>query len=193
MSKYILLFSFVFCSLLSPAQTRFLQVEANHSTIGFRIPIAGFSVVTGKFGDYSIDLDWNDEDYSAMTITADIKVASINTGIPDRDEHLQSADFFDAIQFPSITFKSDSIKRIDFSNFEAHGICSMHGVEKRIVLPFKIIKIDGNTIGFQSRYNLNRLDYGIGAEFKHTAMPDFLAEEIEVEIDFWTKKRKMEK
>ena len=183
----------VFCSLIilpANAQVRKLEVEPNHSTVGFRISISGFSVVTGKFGNFEIDLDWDDSDFSASSIVAEIAVSSINTGIPDRDAHLRTADFFDADQYPSISFKSDSIRQINFSHFEAYGPLTMHGVSLPIVLPFQIVKMDGNTIGFSSRTDLNRLDYGVGAGFEHSSMPDFLANTIQVEIDFWTRRRK---
>lgn len=189
MKKTLTLF-FLSMGLLAQSQIRELTVEPNHSTIGFRISIAGFSEVTGKFGDFSIDLDWNEEELTSSKLSAEIQVESINTGIPARDEHLRTADFFDAEKYPLITFKSDSIQQVDYANLKVFGTFSMHGVEKKIVLPLQIVKVDGNTVGLRSRTTINRVDYGVAADFKHDAMPDFLAEEIQVEIDFWTKKRK---
>lgn len=189
MKNLFFLSCFLFTASL-PAQVRKLKVESNHSTIGFRISIAGFTEVTGKFGDFNIDLDWNDEEITASTIYAEIQATSINTGIPGRDEHLRTADFFEVEKFPTITFESDSIEQINYSNFIAHGKFTMHGISKNIELPFQIIKKDGNTIGFKSRASINRMDYGVGTDFVHTSMPDFLSENIQVEIDFWTKKRK---
>lgn len=183
-----------FMTLLSfsvMAQERFLKVESNHSTVGFNIPIAGFTQVTGKFTDFEILLDWNDADVTASTISATIQTVSINTGIPDRDTHLASSDFFDTETYPTITFVSDAIKKIDESHIEVSGKFTMHGVTKDIVLPFEIVKQDGNTIGFASETTINRLDYGVGAEFKHTTIPDFLAKDIDIHIYFWTKKRKL--
>lgn len=188
--KPILILALVLMTFTSNGQKRSLEVEPNHSTIGFRIPIAGYSVVTGKFTDYKIDLEWNDEDFTTSTISAEIQASSINTGIPDRDTHLTSADFFHIEKYPTIQFTSDSIQQIDFSNFLAFGKFTMHGVTENIVLPFQIIKLNGNTIGFKSRTSINRIDFGVGAGFKHTSMPDFLAKNVQVEIDFWTRKKK---
>lgn len=180
----------LFISISAAAQVRNLKVEPNHSTVGFRISISGFTEVTGKFSDFEIRMDWDDEDITKSTIEAEIQATSINTGIPDRDDHLRTADFFDVEKYPTITFKSDSIRQINYSNYVAFGKFSMHGIEKNMELPFQIVKMDGNTIGFKSRTHINRIDFGVGAGFKHTSMPDFLAENIQVEIDFWTKKRK---
>ncbi len=191
--KSILLSVCLFLAFSGNAQIRKLQVESNHSTIGFNISIANFTKVTGKFTDYEILVDWNDEKIVNSKISAVIQAASINTGIPERDTHLQSADFFDVSNFPTITFTSDSIRQRDFSNFEAFGKFTMHGITKDIILPFQIVKMDGNTIGFKCLRTIKRLDYEVGTEFKHTAMPDFLSNEIEVEIYFWTKKKKTKK
>ena len=188
--KSILLLLFLSMTGSLSAQIRKLAVEPNHSTIGFNISIAGFSVVTGKFTEFEILLDWNDEDPDASSIRSEIKVASINTGIADRDIHLRSADFFAADQYPIITFSSDSIQQVDYSHFNAYGKLSMHGISKGIILPFQIVKMEGNTVGIRSRTTINRLDFDIGGGFKHTSMPDFLSKEVEVEIDFWTRKRK---
>jgi len=189
MKRTLTLF-FLSIGLFLQAQIRELTVEPNHSTVGFRISIAGFSEVTGKFGDFNIDLDWNEEDISASKLSAEIQVNSINTGIPARDEHLRTADFFDAEKYPVIAFKSDTIQQVDYANLKVFGTFSMHGVEKKMLLPLQIVKVDGNTVGLRSRTTINRLDYGVAADFKHDAMPNVLAEEIQVEIDFWTKKRK---
>lgn len=189
MKKYII-WSIVLLSITSFAQNRQLQAETNHSTIGFDISIAGFSKVSGKFTDFEILVDWNDTDLKLTKISSVIKAASINTGIPARDEHLISADFFNVTEYPTITFESDTIIKIDFSHFKVNGKLTMHGVTKEIELPLQIIKQDGNTIGFKSITSLNRLDFGVGSEFKHTSMPEFLSNMIEVEIYFWTKKRK---
>ena len=172
------------------AQERYLKAEPNHSTIGFNINIAGFTKVTGKFTDFDILLNWNDADITASTMSATIQAVSINTGITDRDTHLASPDFFNAEAYPTITFISDSIEKIDDTHINVLGKFTMHGVTKEIVLPFEIVKQDGNTIGFASGTTINRLDYGIGTEFKHTTMPDFLATDIDIHIYFWTKKRK---
>lgn len=188
--KCLPLFVAILMAISTNAQVRKLQVEPNHSTVGFRISIAGFSEVTGKFSDFKINMDWNDEDVAASTVQAEIQATSINTGIPDRDEHLRTADFFEVDKYPVIIFKSDSIQQIDYSHFLAFGKFTMHGISKNIELPFQIIKMDGNTIGFKSRMTINRMDYGVGADFAHSAMPGFLSENIQVEIDFWTKKRK---
>ncbi len=178
-------------SLLSQDTTRWLTVEPNHSTIGFRVPISGgVTLVTGKFTDFDLELQLVNEDWTKSKATFTIEAESINTGISDRDQHLRSADFFEVEKYPNITFTSEKIKRIDDSLYEATGTFSMHGVSKEITLPFEILGYDGKSIGIQIRTKLNRIDYGVGSNFKHTTTPNFLAKEIDVEINFWTRRDK---
>ena len=182
----------MFCIFIPNVQSQVkqLEVEPNHSTIGFKIDIAGFSKVTGKFTDYSIDVDWHIDTPRLSSIQAEIQAASIHTGIPDRDDHLKSADFFETETYPVITFNSDSIRQLNYSHFEAFGQFSMHGITNQIILPFQLIKMDGNTFGIRSELTIKRLDYDVGSGFAHTSMPNFLSNQIDVEIFFWTRKRK---
>lgn len=168
-----------------------LAVEPNHSTIGFSIDIAGgATAVTGKFTDFDLHLLWREGDLTKSEARFIIQAASINTGIAARDEHLLSADFFDVDRFPEIVFQSRSIKQTPDGGFSAKGVLSMHGVDKLIDLPFKLVYAEGNTLGFEIRTQLNRMDYGVGAEFEHTGIDNFLAEEVDLRINFWTRKAK---
>jgi polyisoprenoid-binding protein YceI len=174
-----------------PAEIRKLTAETNHSTLMFSVPIAGgITRITGKFNDYSIDIDYVDDNWTKSKISAVIKAESIDTGIDGRDEHLRTADFFETASYPEITFTSERIERTD-SGYTAYGKFSMHGVTRTIEFPFVVTGEDGDhTIGISSRLSINRLDFGVGSDFKHTAVENFLGEEIAIEIDFWTKKRK---
>ena len=155
------------------------------------MPISnGITRITGKFTDYTIDIDYVDEDFTKSKFTTVIKVESINTGIPGRDEHLRTADFFDVEQFPEITYTSHSIDQSG-SDYIMHGTFTMRGVTKDLSIPLRITGQGGeNNIGFSSRFTINRIDYGVGAGFKHTTEENFLSDTIDIEIDFWTKKRK---
>lgn len=178
-------------TLIGQEKIRWLTVEPNHSTIGFRVPISGgVTLVTGKFTDFDLELELVDEDWTQSQATFTIQATSINTGIPERDQHLRSKDFFNVEEYPTITFTSKNIIRIDDSRYEAKGTFRMHGVSKEITLPFQIMGYDGKSVGVQIRTKLNRLDYGVGTNFKHTTTANFLAKEIEVEINFWTRRDK---
>ncbi|MDC8003830.1 YceI family protein [Aureisphaera galaxeae] len=171
-----------------------LTVESNHSTLLFSVPISGgITRIAGKFNDYSMELDMDEDDFTQSKLSVTIQVNSIDTGIPARDEHLLTADFFDVETYPEITFVSETIERTR-RGYVVIGTFTMKGVSKTLRLPLEQTGKDGkNTFGFSSRLSINRMDYGVGSDFKHDSMDNFLGERIHVEIDFWTKKRKAPK
>ena len=168
-----------------------LAVESNHSTVLFSVPISnGITRITGKFTEFSIDIDLVDEDFEKSKIKAVILTQSIDTGIPGRDDHLRTIDFFDTERFPEITFTSENIIKTE-DGFVAKGNFQLHGITKQLQIPFVVTGKDGeNTIGLSSRLTIKRSDFNLGTEFQHTDMENFIGDEIGVEIDFWTKKRK---
>jgi polyisoprenoid-binding protein YceI len=191
--KFPIYFALVVLSASTQAQpvSQLLVAETNHSTIQFSVPISkGITRITGKFNSFSIDVSLPDTDILHAHFSAVIRVASINTGEPARDEDLRSADFFDEAKYPEITFTTSRIERKG-NDYIAVGNLQMHGVSKEIQLPFSITeRRDDTTIGFRCRTTIKRSDFGVGTTFKHTTDDHFIGEEIGVEIDFWTKKAK---
>lgn len=168
-----------------------LVAETNHSTLQFSVPISdGITRITGKFNDYSIELEMTNQDILTAKISAVIKAGSINTGIPGRDEDLKSSDFFEVDKYPEITFVSQRIEKAGDA-YVAHGQFQLHGVAKPLSLPFRITaRKNEDVIGFTSRFTIKRSDFGVGTAWKHTTDDKFIADEIGVELDFWTKKAK---
>lgn len=171
-----------------------LVAETNHSTIQFSVPISGgLTRITGKFNEFTIDIELTNNDMTTAQISSVIKVGSINTGIPSRDEDLKTKDFFEADKFPDITFKSDRIIKSG-NGYVAIGQFQMHGITRPIELPFTITgQQEGGVVGFTSRYTIKRSDYKLGTEFKHTTEDNFIGDDIGIEIDFWTKRPKARK
>lgn len=174
-----------------------VKVEPNHSTIGFVVPIAGgITKVTGKFTDFKVTLSWNepitkDSDLAKCSINAAIKAASINTGNAGRDKDLQGAQFFDAQNHPEITFQSKLVKKKGDGYFMI-GDLTMRGKTKTVELPVILTGMspleDGRPVwGFSTRLKLNRNEFDIGTDWVHSAIPNFIGDEITVEIDLWTR------
>jgi len=167
------------------AQTVKLYADQGHSNVGFSVSLAGgLSRITGKYNEFEVVVNYVDSDMTKSTIEANIKTASISTGISGRDEHLCAPDFFDAAKYPQITFTSDSIVKSE-NGFIAYGTFTMHGVSKKILLPFTIAGKDAEgSVGFVSRCSIKRTDYLMGKG------DDFVSDEIHVEIDFIAKQKK---
>ncbi|MEQ9426242.1 MAG: YceI family protein [Cyclobacteriaceae bacterium] len=183
---FFMLFAFV-----AQSQTRYLTAEPNHSSIGFRVPIAnGMTAITGRFTDYDLQLTLVDGDFSKSQIEFETQATNIDTGIPDRDSDLQSQSWFDSENTPEIKFSSKEILLESEGAYLVKGDFTMKGITKPINFVIKLNGIDNNTIGMSVRTKINRLDFDIGTDFVHTEIPNFIAEEIDVEIDLWTKRDK---
>ena len=104
-----------------------------------------------------------------------IEVASVDTGIEKRDNHLRSADWFEVEKFPYITFESSSVKRTGEGSFLAAGTLSIKGVEQQVELPITLLGIKdipermremlggvSRVASFQAEAQLDRRDFGVG-------------------------------
>ena len=104
-----------------------------HTKIGFAVKHLGVTTVRGEFKDYEGELVIG-EDLSEARATATIQVASVDTGQEQRDEHLRSADFFDAELYPEITFESTRFEQVDEDTFRIFGDLTIHGVTNEVEL-----------------------------------------------------------
>jgi polyisoprenoid-binding protein YceI len=171
--------------------TRQYPIDMNHSTVGFSVPImGGLSKVRGKFTDFTVNLTNDEKDITKSTVNVVIKATSVDTGIEERDRHLRTADFFEVEKFPEITFQSSRIEKKG-KQLIAHGTLTMHGIAKEIALPFTVTGVDENAdktkknVGYSASIVLNRRDYGIN--YTHKTVPNFIGDNITVEIDLITK------
>jgi polyisoprenoid-binding protein YceI len=110
-------------------------LDPAHTRVGFEVTHLVVSTVTGQFDKYDATLDLN-ADPAKSKISATIDVASINTGVERRDNHLRSADFFDAAKFPTITFKSSKVS-LDGNKLSVAGDLTIHGITKPVTLEGK--------------------------------------------------------
>ncbi len=157
------IFGLLMTSIASTADE--YEIDVVHSSIGFSVRHLLISNVTGNFNDFSGKLLFDEQDITKSSIDIVIKTDGINTNNVDRDNHLRSADFFNAEKFPEITFKSNKVEKAD-DGFTLNGTLTMHGVSKDISIPFEFIgKAKGpmgkDHLGFEGHTKLNRKDFGI--------------------------------
>jgi polyisoprenoid-binding protein YceI len=141
------------------------SADPAHSSFGFSVKHLGIATVRGTFGEFEGKIVLDGELADAK-ITGSAKVTSIDTSQPDRDTHLRSADFFDAEQYPELTFNSTSIAELDDETFEITGDLTMHGVTKPITLKAELqgAEVDpwGNDrLGFEITGQLERSEWGM--------------------------------
>lgn len=159
-------FALVSILAVAPVFADTFTVDKTHSEATFKVRHM-MSKVSGKFDDFTGTIKGDPKTPASSSVEFTIKTASIDTGAPDRDKHLRSADFFDAEKYPEITFKSTSIKPTSKKNvFSVTGNLTMRGVTKTITLPVEFLGTGkdpwGNEkAGFSLDTTLNRKDYGI--------------------------------
>lgn len=141
-------------------------IDPTHSEIGFKVKHMMFTNVSGKFNSFEAQIAYEEADFTTASIQFSADVNSIDTHQADRDQHLRSADFFDIEHFPTLTFVSESVEKTGESSFNIHGVLTLKGVSKKIVLKadYSGLMQDpwGNTkIGLAIQAVINRKDYGL--------------------------------
>jgi polyisoprenoid-binding protein YceI len=162
------------------------EVDKNHTNIGFSVRHMLLAKVYGKFEDYSIDLNWDNQNPTNSFVEVRIQVASINTDNQKRDNHLRGPDFFDAVNYPEIVFKSEKIEKTD-DGYIAHGKLTMRDVTRDVVLPFNLIgsfkqKNGKIKVGIEAGMNVNRMDYHISWDKIFDTGGLVAGEEVEIDI-----------
>ena len=142
-------------------------VDPDHSVAAFSIRHMMIAQVRGQFNKIagSVCFDPANIDNSSVALTID--VSGIFTGVPKRDDHLRSPDFFDIQQYPTIVFKSVGITSVTGTQVKVTGVLTMHGITRQITIPVEFsgpVKDpfgDGLSLGFTASAMINREDYGI--------------------------------
>jgi polyisoprenoid-binding protein YceI len=140
-------------------------IDPLHSEIEFKVKHMMISSVRGRFNTFQATMNADSPDFSDAIVDFTADIESINTGVADRDNHLKSKDFFDAAQFPHLTFKASGMEK-----FEKHsamtGDLTIRGVSKPVTLNVIFNGSDkdpwGNEkYGFEMTGSLSRKEFGL--------------------------------
>lgn len=169
------------------AQSASYTVDASHSYIGFSVRHMVVTTVRGNFNEFEGSFDYDPENPAAFTASAVIKTASIDTRNAKRDEHLRNEDFFDAPNYPEITFETISSEVVG-DKLHVRGNLTMRGVTKEITIPLvfseQITDPWGNVrIGFEGSTTINRQDWGISWSKNLDAGGLVVSDEVTIELN----------
>ena len=161
-----LIFTGLVCSLafaLSTHGADTYKVDPVHSSVVFSIKHNGVTNFYGAFKEISGTVAFDAADPSKSAVELTVPVESVDTRSDKRDQHLKSPDFFNAKQFPAITFKSNKIEGSGES-YKISGDLTIHGVTKPITVDFKRgadgTGGGGKTVGGgEARFTIKRSDY----------------------------------
>jgi len=146
-------------------------VDPVHSSISFMISHVGISNIHGRFNDFSGKFTIDTADPARSSFALSIPIASIDTNNVKRDAHLRAPDYFNAKQFPTMSFQSTNVKAVD-GGYEVTGDLSLHGVTKPVSFTLKggdkVVEFPKKTmrIGFVSSFSIRRSDFGVKADLK---------------------------
>lgn len=125
--------------------------------------------VPGRFDSYTGTVRFDPANPGGSSIDVSVDMASVNTGIAQRDEHLRSPDFFDAARYPRMRFVSQRIMSKGGNAYVAEGDLTIKDVTRRIQLPFTYLGTkpspmeQGKQIaGFEANFSINMLEYHVG-------------------------------
>ena len=141
-------------------------LDPMHSEITFKVKHLMITNVTGSFQNFSASMTAASEDFSDAAISFEAAIASISTGNEQRDTHLKSEEFFDATNFPTLSFVSSSFTKKAGSNYTLTGNLTLKGITKEVTLDVEF----GGTMtdfygqfkaGFEISGTINRSEFGL--------------------------------
>lgn len=141
-------------------------VDPSHTLVEFAVKHMMIATVKGRFTGVQGVIYADPADMTTAEIEGTIDAATVNTGEPQRDQHLRSADFFDVEKYPYITFKSKKIERTGDNEYKLTGDLTIHGVTKEVTLD---LTVEGQgkdpwgneRLGLSAEGRINRKDFGL--------------------------------
>ena len=159
------------------------QLDDSHTRVGFSVNHLGFSTTMGHFNDVKGVVNYDVKAPNKTNMSFTIATDSIDTNWDARDEHLKKAEFFNVAKYPTMTFKSTSVKFINPQQAKVTGDFTMLGQTKPLTLDVTLNKIANSpltkepVIGFRATGNIDRAAYGM------TAFADGITTNVPIQID----------
>ncbi len=151
---------------LAPVAVTPWQIDTTHTDVEFAVRHLMISTVKGRFADVTGSVSYDPADPASLELDVTIPVATVGTRVEQRDQHLRSADFFDAANHPMITFAGRRVVGDIAGEFKLIGDLTIRGVSREVVLD---VTAEGATsdpwgnerLGFSATGAINRTDFGL--------------------------------
>ncbi|EFH90449.1 YceI family protein [Ktedonobacter racemifer] len=169
------------------------EIDPTHSHVNFSVKHMMFSTVRGSFKVFSGKLHIDEQNPAASWVEAQADTASVDTSEGNRDNHLRSADFFDAEQFPVLSFKSTNVERAG-DGYKVTGDLTIHGVTKSVVFDAEYLGQGKNpwgatVAGLSATTKINRRDFGLTYNAALETGGVLVGEDVKIEIDLETQNK----
>lgn len=165
------------------------KADKNHSKLGFEVTHLLVTNVDGYFKSFDINLTASKDDFTDASVTVTADINSINTDNDMRDNDLKGDKWFDAAKFPTLSFKSTKMEKLDAKNYKLTGDLTIHGVTKPVTLIAKLNGTGTNPMsqkpvaGFKITGTIKRTDFGIGSSAPNAIVSDDVDIIANVEVD----------
>lgn len=154
---------------ISMAKSVAYQIDPTHTATVFTWNHFGFSTPSANFSDIQGTINVDNAKPANSSVNVTIPLSSLNTNVKALDDHLKTADFFDAEKYPNITFKSTKVQAISKTKYKITGDLTVKNVTKPVVLDAVLNKqavhpmTKAETIGFNATTSFDRSAFGVGA------------------------------
>jgi polyisoprenoid-binding protein YceI len=163
------------------------NLDPAHSQIEFAVKHMMVTTVRGQFRKFSVAVDFDEANPERSTVEVHIDASSIETGMEARDAHLRSADFFDAIVYPELVFRSTHIER-DGESYKIEGDLTIRGETRPVTLDAEIGGIvanlqGGRRAGFSASTKISRKAWGLTWNGVLESGGVLVGDEVKISID----------
>lgn len=162
-------------------------LDPAHTTVEFQAKHLMVAKVKGRFGEFEGALTIA-EDPTQSSVNVTIKAASIDTRTEQRDDHLRSADFLDAANFPELTFRSTGVEHNGGDDWKITGTLTIRGVTRPVILETEYNGQAGDPFGgqrafFSAATKIDREDFGLTWNQALEAGGWLVGKEIEISLE----------
>jgi polyisoprenoid-binding protein YceI len=161
-------------------------IDPVHSEIGFNVRHMMVAKVRGRFRTFSGEIVTAENPLDS-SVTAEIDLASIDTGAEQRDNHIRSADFFEVDTYPTMTFRSTGV-RADGDDYVLDGDLTLKGVTKQVPFALELNGFGpdaygGTRAGFTATAEINRRDFGVNFSAPMETGGAVVADKINIHLE----------
>lgn len=164
--KRVTFFLIIFTACFGLMAQSNYKVDPAHASVNFKVKHNGITFVQGRFDKFDGAIIGSPDQLESARVFFNVETESINTSVSMRDDHLRSADFFEVKRFPTMSFESTGVEKVEDNKYKLHGKLQIKDVSKDVtfdVVYGGVVKgEDGSeVVGFTAKNKINRLDYNI--------------------------------
>lgn len=164
------------------------NMDPAHSEVTFKVKHMMITNVTGTFDAFEGTVEKTEESFENANISFSADIASISTRNEQRDGHLKSEDFFNAAEFPKLSFQSTQFKNVGGNSFELSGHLTLKGVTHSVTLNVEhtgvVVDPYGQTkAGFEIEGKISRSAFGLTWNAVTEAGGVVVSDEVKLQIN----------